>query len=84
MRTTLDIDPDLLDEVLEVTGERNKTKAVTKALRGFIRRRRITELRESAGSIDLVNNLRELEALELREMERLHKRYSALEDDARQ
>ena len=58
MRTTLDIDPGLLCEVLEITGERNKAKAVTKALREVVRRRRITELREIAGSIDLVNNLR--------------------------
>ena len=71
MRTTLDIDPDLLDRVVETTGERSKTKAVSKALEEYVRRRRIAELREIAGNIDLVNNLRELEALELREMEQM-------------
>ena len=83
MRTTLDIDPGLLGEVLEVTGERNKAKAITKALREVVRRRRIAELREIAGSIDLVNNLRELEAIELKELERTPRRYSVLEGDSK-
>ena len=72
MRTTLNIDPDLLDAVVETTGERSKTRAVNKALEEYLRRRKITELREIAGNIDLVNNLRELEELELREMEQMH------------
>ena len=71
MRTTLDVDPDLLDAVVEITGERSKTKAVSKALEEYVRRKRVAELREIAGKIDLVNNLRDLEALELREMERM-------------
>ena len=72
MRTTLDVDPDLLDAVVETTGERSKSKAVNKALEKYVRRKRVAELREIAGNITLVNNLRELEALELKEMERMH------------
>ena len=72
MRTTIDIDPDLLSRVVAATGERSKPRAVNKALAEYVRRRRIAELREIAGNIDLVNNLRELEALELREMEQMH------------
>ncbi len=72
MRTTLDMDSNLLDQVVEATGERSKTRAVNKALAEYVRRRRIAELREIAGNIDLVNNLKELEALELREMEQMH------------
>jgi Arc/MetJ family transcription regulator len=71
MRTTLDLDADLIDAVVETTGERSKTRAVSKALAEYVRRRRVAELREIAGNIDLVNNLRELEALELREMEQM-------------
>ena len=67
MRTTLDVDPDLLDAVVETTGERSKTRAVNKALKEYVRRRRVAELREIAGNIDIVNNLRELEALEMKE-----------------
>ena len=69
MRTTLDVDADLLDAVVETTGERSKSKAVNKALEEYVRRKRVAELREIAGNIALVNNLRELEALELKEME---------------
>ncbi len=72
MRTTLDLNPDLLNAVVETTGERSKTKAVNKALEDYVRRKRVAELREIAGNIDLVNNLRELEALELKKMERMH------------
>ena len=72
MRTTLDIDPDLLNAVVETTGEHTKTRAVTKALEEYVRRRKVAELREIAGNIDLVNDLRELEALEVREMEQIH------------
>ena len=71
MRTTLDLDADLIDAVVETTGERSKTRAVSKALAEYVRRRRVAELREIAGNIDLVNNLRELEALELKEMEQM-------------
>ena len=84
MRTTLDIEPSLLEEVVETTGERNKAKAVTKALREYVRRARIAELREVAGSVNLANDLEELEALELKEVERMYGRHSALEDDTRQ
>ncbi len=71
MRTTLNVDPGLLDAVVATTGERSKTKAVNKALEEYVRRKRVAELREIAGNIALVNNLRELEALELKKMERM-------------
>ena len=67
VRTTLDVDRKLLDEVVKATGERSKSAAVNKVLSDYVRRKRVDELREIAGNIDLVNNLRELEALELRE-----------------
>ena len=58
MRTTLDIDPDLLDSVVETTGERSKTRAVSKALEEYVRRAKINELRAMAGRIPL-NDTRE-------------------------
>jgi len=39
MATNLSIDPGLLDRALEVSGERTKKAAVTKALQEFIARR---------------------------------------------
>jgi Arc/MetJ family transcription regulator len=84
MQTTLDIEPDLLNEVMEITGEHDKARAVTKALREYLRRRRIAELREVAENVDLANDLGELEALELKEMEQIRERYSALGNDSKQ
>ena len=70
MRTTLDIDNRLLEEVAKTTGEKTLSKAVSRALEEFIRRRKIERLIELAGKIDLVDNWRELEEIELQEMER--------------
>ncbi len=39
MATNLSIDPDLIERALEVSGERTKKAAVTKALQEFIARR---------------------------------------------
>ncbi|MBM4023565.1 MAG: type II toxin-antitoxin system VapB family antitoxin [Planctomycetes bacterium] len=47
MATNLGIDPDLLERAVQVSGERTKKAAVTKALREFIARqeqRRVAEL----------------------------------------
>lgn len=44
MRTTLDIDEKVLTTVIEITGEKNKGRAVNKALEEFIRRERIKDL----------------------------------------
>ncbi|MDA1348201.1 MAG: type II toxin-antitoxin system VapB family antitoxin [Chloroflexi bacterium] len=71
MRTTLNVDDAVLDEVVKLTGEKNKSKAVNKALEEYLRRRRIAELKEMAGKIDLVDNLKELEELELKELEQM-------------
>ena len=49
MRTTLDIDSKLLDEVVEATGEKSKSKAVNEALSDYIRHIKIADLRAMAG-----------------------------------
>ncbi|HYW63142.1 MAG TPA: type II toxin-antitoxin system VapB family antitoxin [Bradyrhizobium sp.] len=52
MATNLSIDPDLLERALEVSGERTKKAAVTKALQEFIARRRQKGLLELFGKLD--------------------------------
>lgn len=52
MATNLSIDPDLLDTALEVSGERTKKAAVTKALREFIARRRQKRLLDLMGMLE--------------------------------
>ena len=66
MRTTVDIEEGLLDEVVKITGEKSKSKALNKALEDYIRRKRIQELRAALGTIDLVDNWYELRHMEPR------------------
>jgi hypothetical protein len=52
MATNLSIDPELLDLALEVSGERIKKAAVTRALVEFIARRRQRRLLDLMGKLD--------------------------------
>jgi hypothetical protein len=52
MATNLSIDPELLDLALEVSGERTKKAAVTKALEEFIARRRQRRLLDLMGKLE--------------------------------
>jgi Arc/MetJ family transcription regulator len=52
MATNLAIDPDLLNRALQVSGERTKKAAVTKALHEFIARREQRRLLELMGKLE--------------------------------
>lgn len=52
MATNLAIDPELIERALELSGERTKKAAVTKALQEFIARREQKQLVELFGSLD--------------------------------
>jgi hypothetical protein len=52
MATNLSIDPKLIDRALEVSGERTKKAAVTKALKEFIARRQQKRLLDLMGKLD--------------------------------
>ena len=52
MATNLDLDPRLIDRVLEVSGERTKKAAVTRALEEFLARREQSKIVELFGKID--------------------------------
>ena len=51
MATNLSLDPDLIDRALELSGERTKKAAVTRALEELIARRKQKRL------LELMNNL---------------------------
>lgn len=70
MRTTLDVDPELLAEAEKITGEMSPSKVVNVALRELIRRQKLKGLRELLGTMDLEDNWKELEEQELEEMRR--------------
>ena len=52
MATNLSLDPDLLQRALEVSGERTKKAAVTRALEEFILRRRQKRLLDLMGKLE--------------------------------
>ena len=52
MATNLSIDPELLDRALQVSGEKTKKAAVTKALQEFIARRRQRRLLDLMGKLE--------------------------------
>lgn len=52
MATNLAIDPKLIEKALEVSGERTKKAAVTKALEEFIARRDQKRLLDLVGKLD--------------------------------
>lgn len=52
MATNLSIDPALIERALELSGERTKKAAVTKALQEFIARRRQKRLLDLVGRLE--------------------------------
>jgi len=52
MATNLSLDPDLIDRALEVSGERTKKAAVTRALEEFIARRQQKRLIDLMGKLE--------------------------------
>jgi len=52
MATNLAIDPDLLERAVEISGERTKKAAVTKALQEFIARREQRRLLDLMGKLE--------------------------------
>ena len=52
MATNLSIDPKLIDRALELSGERTKKAAVTRALEEFIARRKQRALLELMGKLE--------------------------------
>jgi len=52
MATNLSLDPELLEKALEVSGEKTKKAAVTKALKEFILRREQRRILELFGTLE--------------------------------
>ena len=52
MSTNLSLDPNLINRALELSGERTKKAAVTRALEEFIARREQKRLLELMGSLE--------------------------------
>ena len=46
MRTTITIDRELLDELVETTGEKSKSAALNKSAEDYVRREKLRDLKE--------------------------------------
>jgi Arc/MetJ family transcription regulator len=67
MRTTLDIDAELVEEAVNLSGERTKAAAIEAALREYVRLRRKELLLGLPGKISLKEDWREVREAELGE-----------------
>lgn len=77
MRATLNIPDDLISEVQKLSGEKSKTKAITIAMKEFIRQKRIKELISLRGKIKIDYDWKKEEESEMKaqkEREKLHGR----------
>jgi len=66
MRTTLDIDAELIEKVVKTTGARSKKKAIEIAMKEFLRAKRRKELS------DLIGNYEEYEVT-LKDLKKMRK-----------
>ncbi|MBF0235816.1 MAG: type II toxin-antitoxin system VapB family antitoxin, partial [Desulfamplus sp.] len=61
MRTTLDLPEELLNEAMRLSEIKTKTKVIVTALEEFIRKARISDIKQFRGKVDLdidLNNIR--------------------------
>jgi len=68
MRATLNLPDPLIDDLLKVTGEKKKTKAICQAIEEFIRRRRKEKLLSLSGKIHIDLDWQKTEEQELKGM----------------
>ncbi len=67
MRTTLDINKDLLKDIVKITGKKSKSKAVSKALSEYVRRVKIEQLKNLSGKVKVLDNWQKWREMELNE-----------------
>ena len=60
MRTNIEIDKKLMDEILDKTSIKTKKEVVDQALREFLRKIKLRELSELRGKISWEGNLEEM------------------------
>lgn len=59
MRTTLDLPEELVEEARAALGFKSKTDTVVLALRELVRRRRVDDLKQLLGRVDLAIDIAE-------------------------
>ena len=76
MRATLNIPDRLIDDLIKETQAKTKTRAITMAIEDYLQKKRLEKLIALQGKLDLEDNWREMEALELEELGRHGQRKS--------
>jgi hypothetical protein len=77
MRATLNIPDDLVEEVLKASGEKSKTRAIVAAMKSYVMRTRLADLRALRGQITIHYDW---EKEEQKEMEAERERSRSLEE----
>lgn len=67
MRTTLNIKDDVINKITQLTGAKNRSKAVNEVLEYYIKEKQLNNLLGLKGKLHLNENLSELRELELNE-----------------
>lgn len=73
MHATLNIPDDLLSEVQKITGEKSKTKAITIAMKEYLRQKKSKELIALRGKIQIDYDWEKEEVLEMKAQEKREK-----------
>jgi Arc/MetJ family transcription regulator len=63
MRTNIEIDEKLMDEILQKTSIKTKKEAVDTALREFLRKIKLQELADLEGKVKWEGNLEEMRSI---------------------
>jgi len=70
MRTTLDLDEKLIEELLKATEAKTKTEAIHQAIAEMIRKKKIEKLKSLSGKIRFDLGWKEMKKIELREQKK--------------
>jgi Arc/MetJ family transcription regulator len=67
MRTTINIKEKTVQEVMHITGAKNKSQAINTALEAYVQEKRMKKLLELKGKLNLNENWKALREMELDE-----------------
>ncbi|OQW89165.1 MAG: hypothetical protein BWK72_04200 [Rhodoferax ferrireducens] len=65
MRTTITIDDQLMNQLMQTTGETSPAKALRQAVQDYVRQARVKKLLALRGQVPLEDNWRELRSLDV-------------------
>jgi Arc/MetJ family transcription regulator len=75
MRTTLNLDDDLIQELMQATRARTKTDAIHQAISDMIRRRKLDKLKALSGKIRISLDWQKQEDVEIRHQKKMTSRW---------